>query len=77
MNLERGRDGRYVPKPCLDFGRPEHVGIVRVKLNQNLSRNMATEWPAWRSCPWVIVRIFVTIRRFGCSLVASCITGPF
>jgi hypothetical protein len=26
------------------------TGIVSAKLSQNLSRNIATEWPAWRSC---------------------------
>ena len=43
MNLEPGKEGAVYPSQCWASGDQITVGIVRVKLNQNLSRNMATE----------------------------------
>ncbi len=43
MNLEPGKGGAVNPSQCWTSGDQITVGIVSAKLNQNLSRNMATE----------------------------------
>jgi len=43
MNLEPGKDGAVYPSQCWTSDDQITVGIVRAKLNQNLSRNIATE----------------------------------
>jgi hypothetical protein len=46
MNFEAGNDGAVYPSQCWTSIDQNTTGIVRAKLNQNLSRNIATECPA-------------------------------
>ena len=47
----RDRPGSCSRASSCDSGLSRMTGIVRARLSQNLSRNMATEWPACRSWP--------------------------
>lgn len=58
-----GNPGAVYPSQCWTSDDQNTVGIISAKLNQNLSRNMATEWPAWRSCCRRSCCIVVTILR--------------
>jgi hypothetical protein len=53
INFEPGKEGAVYRNQCWTSVDQKTTGIVRAKLNQNLSRNIATECPAWRSWfPW-------------------------
>ena len=43
--------GYRVAEPLLDVVAEQDDRRVSANVSQNLSRNMATDWPAWRSCP--------------------------
>src|ERR1700676_474759 len=49
ITFEPGEDGAEYPSQCCTSLDQKTTGIVRAKLSQNLSRNIATECPAWRS----------------------------
>ena len=45
-NFNPGKEGAVYPNQCWTSVDQATTGIVRAKLNQNLSRNIATECPA-------------------------------
>ena len=53
------------------------TGMVRARLNQNLSRNMATECPAWRSQMRTICSGFNRTDRWRLSIRTKSFPAPF
>src|SRR5579883_2708 len=53
IHLEPGKEGAVYPSQCWTSVDQKMTGTVKARLSQNLSRNIATECPAWRSwLPW-------------------------
>jgi len=46
IKFEPGKEGALYPSQCWTSVDQKTTGIVRAKLNQNLTRNLATECPA-------------------------------
>src|SRR6266446_2509067 len=45
IQFDPGKEGAVYPSQCWTSLDHKTTGIVRAKLSQNLSRNMATKWP--------------------------------
>jgi hypothetical protein len=74
IEFELGREGPVDPSQCWTSIDQKTTGIVREKLNQNLSRNMAKECPACRSWfPWALAFCDRHVGYASC-LWTSCVT---
>jgi hypothetical protein len=72
-NFEPGNNGAMYPNQRCTSLDQNTTGIVRAKLSQNLSRNMATECPAWRSWPPLHVCHLVTGVWIGrLAVIVAC-----